>query len=86
MNEILLEKYIDKLTINHIKEYAKNQEIELLNNEAESIYDFIKKNYKNLYYEKYNEDLLEELKCRLSFNTYQKILNLYKEAKEKIKK
>lgn len=85
MNENLLENYINKLTIDNIKNYAKVQNIDLLNNEAESIYDFIKNNYKNLYYENYNEDNLKELKCKLSFNTYQKVLDLYKEAKEKIR-
>ena len=85
MNEVFLNKYIDKLTINNINEYAKNQNIKLINNEDEIIYNFIKKNYKNLYNENYSEDLIKELKCSLSFNTYEKINALYKEAKEKIR-
>ena len=85
MNEILLEKYIDKLTINHIKEYAKKRQIELINNEDEIIYSFIKNNYKKLYNEDYNELNIKELKCSLSFNTYENLKKIYQEAKEKIK-
>ena len=85
MNEYIIEKYINKLTINHINEYAKNQNIKLINNENEIIYDFIKKNYKNLLKENYNEELIKDLKCSLSLNTYEKVNSLYKEAKEKIR-
>ncbi|MBQ9024013.1 MAG: DUF2624 family protein [Bacilli bacterium] len=85
MNEFMLNKYIDKLTVTHIKEYAKNQGIILKNNEDEIIYDFIKNNYMKLYKEDYNENIIKELKCSLSFNTYEKVNLLYKEAKEKIK-
>ena len=85
MNEYILEKYVKKLTIDHIDEYAKNQGINLINNESEIILNFIKNNYKKLYNENYNEDYIKELKCSLSFNTYEKVKSLYKEAKEKIK-
>lgn len=85
MNEFMLDKYINKLTINHIKEYAKKQNIILKNNEDVIIYNFIKNNYKKLYKEDYNEDIIKELKCSLTFDTYQKINLLYKDAKEKIK-
>ena len=86
MNNILLDKYIDKLTLNHINNYAKNQNIVLINNEDEILFDFIKKNYKILYESEYNEDIIKELKCKLSLNTYEKVNSLYKEAKEKIRK
>ena len=85
MNELLLDKYIDKLTVNHIRKYALNQDIVLKNNEDEIIYFFIKDNYKKLYSLDYDESLIKELKCKLSLNTYNKINLLYKEAKEKIK-
>ena len=78
MNEFMLNKYIDKLTVTHIKEYAKNQGIILKNNEDEIIYDFIKNNYMKLYKEDYNENIIKELKCSLSFNKYEKVNLLYK--------
>ena len=50
MNDFILKSYVDKLSINHIKEYAKKNNIVLKNNEDEIIYDYIKKyhriNYK----------------------------------------
>ena len=43
MNDFILKSYVDKLSINHIKEYAKKNNIVLKNNEDEIIYDYIKK-------------------------------------------
>lgn len=85
MNEILLDNYIKKLTIEHIRNYAINQNIKLINNEDEIILDFIKNNYKKLYTEEYSEDFIKELKNKLCTNTYNKLNELYKEAKEKIR-
>ena len=82
---MILDKYINKLTMQHIDNYAKNQNITLINNENEIIYDFIKNNYKTLYEKPYSEDIIKELKCKLSLNTYEKVNSLYKEAKEKIR-
>lgn len=81
-----LDSYIKKLKEEHIIKYAKNQGINLINNESEIIYDFIKNNYKILYEKEYDEKLIKDLKCKLSFNTYEKLNDLYKEAKEKIRK
>ena len=83
MNDFIIEKYVNKLTIDHINEYAKSQNIKLINNEDKIIYDFIKKNYKILLNEDYNEKLIKDLKCSLSFNTYNIVNSLYKEFKKK---
>ena len=53
MNDFILKSYVDKLSINHIKEYAKKNNIVLKNNEDEIIYDYIKKYYKKLFIFKY---------------------------------
>ena len=50
MNDFILKSYVDKLSINHIKEYAKKNNIVLKNNEDEIIYDYIKKYYKECFY------------------------------------
>lgn len=84
MNDFILKSYVDKLTINHIKEYAKKEGIELKNNESEIIYDYIKKYYKEFYYNN-PVNLLNELKQKLSCKTYEKLEELYERAK-KIKK
>ena len=85
MNELLLDKYIKKLNIDHIRQYAKNNNIKLINNEDEIIYDYIKKYYKKLYKNDNNDDIFDQLKCKLSLNTYNNVLSIYNETKEKIK-
>ena len=79
MNDFILKSYVDKLSINHIKEYAKKNNIVLKNNEDEIIYD-----YKEFYYGE-PKNLLDELKSKLSCPTYEKLEELYYTAK-KIKK
>ncbi len=85
MNDLLLEKYVNKLTKDHIINYAKNNEIIVSNNEVDIIYDYIKKYWRKFYYEN-PKDLFDELKSKLSPNTYNKLIQIYTEAKEKIKK
>lgn len=84
MNDFILKSYVDKLSIKHIKEYAKKNNIVLKNNEDEIIYDYIKKYYKEFYYGE-PKNLLDELKSTLSCPTYEKLEELYYTAK-KIKK
>jgi len=84
LNDFILKSYVDKLSINHIKEYAKKNNIVLKNNEDEIIYDYIKKYYKEFYYGE-PKNLLDELKSKLSSPTYEKLEELYYTAK-KIKK
>lgn len=84
MNDFILKSYVDKLSVNHIKEYAKKNNIVLKNNEDEIIYDYIKKYYKEFYYGE-PKNLLDELKSKLSCPTYEKLEELYYTAK-KIKK
>lgn len=84
MNDFILKSYIDKLSINHIKEYAQKNNISLINNEDEIIYDYIKKYYREFYYGN-PKNLFDELKTKLSCTTYKKIEELYYNAK-KIKK
>ena len=83
MYEILIKKYINKLTLNDINNYAKQNNILLQNNEDKIIYDFIINNWKNIYYSK-NINIFDNLKKQLSNNTYNKIIELYNIYKEKI--
>lgn len=85
MNDLLLEKYVNKLTKDHIINYAKNNGIIVNNNEVDIIYEYIKKYWRKFYYEN-PKDLFDELKSKLSPNTYNKLIQIYTEAKEKIKK
>lgn len=84
MNELLLQTYIKKLKKEHIIEYAKNNDIILQNNEVDVIYEYLTKYFK-VFYNGDPTNLFIELKSKLSPNTYKKLIQLYKEAKEKIK-
>lgn len=44
----LIKKYIDLLTIDHVKKYAYKNNIIISNDEAITIYNFIKDNYEVL--------------------------------------
>ena len=83
MNDFILKSYVDKLSINHIKEYAKKNNIVLKNNEDEIIYDYIKKYYKE-FLQGNDTLILNNLKKEISENTYNHIINLYKEYKRKL--
>lgn len=85
MNSVILERYVNRLTKNHIIEFAKKQNITLLNNEIDIIYEYIKKYYKTIAFGDVT-NIFKELKCKLSFNTYEKIEELYNIFKEKINK
>ena len=84
MNELLLQTYIKKLKKEHIIEYAKNNDIILQSNEVDVIYEYLTKYFK-VFYSGDPTNLFIELKSKLSPNTYKKLIQLYKEAKEKIK-
>lgn len=84
MNDFIIQKYIDNITLNNITDYAKKEGIFLKENEAKIIYEYLKKYWKVFYYDN-PINLLNELKENLSKETYDKLLELYKMAKEKIK-
>lgn len=84
MNELILQSYIKKLRKEHIIKYAENNGIILQSNEVDVIYEYITKYFK-VFYSGDPTNLFIELKSKLSPNTYKKLIQLYKEAKEKIK-
>lgn len=84
MNELILETYIKKLKKEHIIEYAKKNNIILQSNEVDIIYEYMTKYFK-IFYSGDPSFLFDELKEKLSLNTYNTLIMLYKKAKEKIK-
>ena len=76
----LIDKYINYLTIDHVKNYAKNKNILLSDEELNIIYSFIMNNYKNLI----NDDnTIYKLKPLLRNDLFENILSLYIENKAK---
>ena len=84
MNELILETYIKKLKKEHIIEYAKKNNIILQSNEVDIIYEYMTKYFK-IFYSGDPSYLFDKLKEKLSLNTYNTLIMLYKKAKEKIK-
>lgn len=84
MNDIIIQKYINNITLNNIIDFGKKEGINLKNEEAKIIYEYLNKYWKVFYYGDPKE-LLLELKQKLSSDTYNKLEELYYIAKEKIK-
>ena len=83
INDYLLQVYIQKISKDDINSFAKQQGITLDDEELDIIYDYLKKHWRTFYYGNPKE-LLEELKTKLSSDTYYKIESLYMQAKEKL--
>lgn len=84
MNDFIIQKYIDNISLNNIIEYAKKEEIFLSMDEGKVLFDYLKKYWKEFYYG-YPESLINEIKEKISEVNYKKLIILYNEAKEKIK-
>lgn len=83
MYEKIIESYVNKLTINDIYTFANYKNISITNNEANIIYNYIKK-YWMIFYKENPTKLFNELKTQLSSNTYDNLIQLYIEYKNKI--
>lgn len=82
--EELIKDYIQtKLTEEDILKYAKKKNITLKENEAKIIYLYLK-NYWQVFYKGDPKELWNELKEKLSENTYNELFKLYKTYKSKI--
>jgi sulfur relay (sulfurtransferase) DsrC/TusE family protein len=71
------------LNLNHIIKYAKKENVNISEKDAKTILEYIKKYWKKFYYEEPTE-LLNELKNKLEYDTYNKLEELYYENKKKI--
>lgn len=83
MYEILIKEYIEKLTEEDIKKYAKSYNVDINDEEAKVLYLYAK-NYWREFYKGEPKELLEELKEKLRPNTYAILYKFYKDAKSKI--
>lgn len=76
----IIKKYINLLEPIHIKNYAKNKNITISNEEANIIHNFIKAYYNELLD---NESILLKLKPLIREDLYNEVLKEYKENKVK---
>lgn len=84
MNRFFILNYIKKLTKDDIIYFSKQQNISLTQKEVDIIYYYIKNRYQDFFNGK-GIELLEEIKKKVSHDTYLKILEYYQIYSEKIK-
>jgi len=77
-----IEKYVKKMSINDVYKFAKKNNVELTDNEANVIFDAIKEDWETLVFGNHNV-ILDKNKNKLSFDLYNKINELIIEYKNK---
>lgn len=84
MYEVIIKEYLKRLSLKDINDFANKNNISLKDNEAKIIYDFIMKYWMEVYKGDSNKVFIK-LKEKVSENTYNNIIKLYTEFKDKIK-
>lgn len=82
MKERIVKSYVDKLTINDIKNFGYQNDIILSDNEYNYLLNMIKNNWYIIVFGNPN-NLFNELKNNVSDNNYKKIMSLYQIYKNK---
>jgi len=82
--EFLIKEYVNKLTEEDIKKYAKGYNIDINDDECKTLYLYAK-NYWREFYKGEPKELINELKESLRPNTFNVLYKFYKEIKNKIK-
>ena len=82
MNKILIYEYINRLKRDDIVKFCNYKNINVLNNEIDMLYGYIKNDYKRFFNNP--EEVLDEIKNKVSNNTYIEIIKLYDQYKNKI--
>ena len=80
--EYLIKEYINKLTIDDIKNYANKKNISITEYDAIILYTYAKKNYQD-FLKGNDEIIINELKEKLNPNTFKEAYKLYLEYKIK---
>jgi len=75
MMNLLIEKYVKKMTIDDIKSFLNKNDLKLDDNNINFFYDLIKTNWQDIL--KYPDDYLKIIQKKVNYDDYQKIYNLY---------
>ena len=81
----LIGNYVNKMTINDVKNFALSNNINLNNTELDIVYNTIKKNWYTLIYGDYTS-IFNNIKDKFDTNTYKKIEELFFYFKNKYQK
>lgn len=82
MNKIFIYEYINRLRRDDIIKFCNLKGINISNNEIDIIYDYIKYDYKRFFNNP--TEVLNEIKLKVSDNTFKEIMKLYDKYKNKI--
>ena len=82
MNRFIIYGYMNRIRRDDIIRFANNQSVNLQEYEVDVIYNYIKNNSRKILNNP--EKVLEEAKSMVSYDTYQKLLELYDKYKDKI--
>ena len=82
MNKLLILGYINKLKRDDIIKFCNYKNINITKNEIDIIYSYIKNDYKRFFNNP--EEVLNEVKNKVSNNTFIEIINLYNQYKHLI--
>ena len=83
MNEFLIREYVARMTKEDVKGFAQNNGVTLNDSELDIIHTYLNKHWRTFYYGNPKE-ILEELKKKLSSETYSKLELLYIQLKNKL--
>ncbi len=84
MYEVIIKEYLKRLSLKDINDFANKNNMSLEKGEDKVIYDFIMNNWKEVY----KGDAIKAigtLRSKVSDRTYNNILKLFNEFKDKIK-
>ena len=83
MNRLIIYQYINRLAYNDVVNFCNYKNIDVSDNELKIIYNYIKNDYKRFFD---NPNIvLNEVKGKVSNNTFNEIMLLYDKYKNKIK-
>ena len=83
MNRLIIYEYINKLKYEDIVSFCNYKGINISKTEMDIIYDYIKNDYKRFFNNPMG--VLEEVKLKVSDNTFNEIMLLYNKYKNMIK-
>ena len=82
MNKLLIYKYIERIKKEDIANYSLSQNINLNNDELNIIYDYIKHKTNEILNNP--QEIINEIKDKVSISVYNKIIELYEKYKDYI--
>ena len=80
MNRLLIYEYINRLKRDDIINFCNVKEINISNNEIDIVYNYIKNDYKRFFNNP--DEVLNEVKSKVSDNAYNIIIELYNKYKK----